>query len=137
MTAPPEKGDRVAVAKMIRLAFFNGIALFGAVIYFIHNYSDNPPSADMSMLRIPIMVIMAGSVGGILFARSRLNRATTAAEASTMSLIGWAFGELPALLGGMYYLMTNDPRFYAVGFFLLLASFILVPIRTDLMRQPQ
>jgi hypothetical protein len=38
-------------------------------------------------------------------------------------------GEGVALAGGVYYFITNDPRYYVTGILVLLASFMLFPIK--------
>jgi hypothetical protein len=44
-------------------------------------------------------------------------------------VIGWAAGELAALAGGVHYFLTNDPQWYGTGVLVLVASYVVLPIR--------
>lgn len=122
------------VAKLIRFAMFMGPTLFGAVAFFLHRQPGYVPVEGWKGLQLMIGGAMLAGLAIVFVARTLLGRATTTQEATTRQLIGWAAGEFAALAGGAYYFLTDDPRLYVVGMIILLASFILVPLRRDFTR---
>jgi len=122
------------VAKLIRLSMFMGPTLLGVVILFIHRQPGYEPVAAWKGLQIMIGAAMLAGLVVIFVARTLTARAANANEAGARQLMGWAGGEFAALAGGVYYFLTNDPRLYIVGMIILLASFILVPLRRDFTR---
>jgi ABC-type Mn2+/Zn2+ transport system permease subunit len=64
----------------------------------------------------------------LLVLRARLARLTESAGRSVL-IIAWAIGEAAALFGGVYYFLSGEPQWFIIGLFLMLASFILFPIR--------
>jgi hypothetical protein len=132
MTPPPaSNANPETVAKLIRFALFMGVAMFGVVTWFVHSQPGYRAEGDWGMLRIAVSVAMLAAVGGIFAARTFLARATNPVDAGARQMMGWAAGEFAAMLGGVYYFLTDDPRFYVIGMVLLLASFILLPFRRD------
>jgi len=126
----PRGGERTpAQLAIIRMAFLGGVLLFGAVIWFLHRQPGYVPDHRMEQLRPVVPVIMLALIGGIIAVRIYLSRITDPQHIGTFQLIGWAIGEAAALFGGVYYFNTDDPRFYVMGLFVMLASFIVVPLR--------
>jgi hypothetical protein len=77
---------------------------------------------------VPIVALAIGLVG-MLVLRAIWSRAVDEKQRSTLMIVGWAMGEGVALAGGVYYFITNDPRYYVTGILVLLASFMLFPIK--------
>ena len=44
-------------------------------------------------------------------------------------IVGWALGEVPAVWGGIHYLLTGDPQRYFTGLMFLVMAFLLLPVR--------
>ena len=129
-TAPIDPRARVAQLALIRLSLLLGVLLFGGVIYFLHrDPSWRPqPGGNAAAIRMATYVVWAAVVVGALVLRGLHARAPEA-ERPTFAILGWALGEAAALLGGVYYFLTDDPRRYLIGVFFLLAAFILFPLR--------
>ena len=49
-------------------------------------------------------------------------------SSSKLPLIAWAIGEMPALFGGVFYLLTGDWTIYMTGLVGLVAAFALFPV---------
>ena len=133
MTGPPgrpgapEYGPKDLM--LIRASFLMGVLMFGGVVFFLHRGAGAPsePAPDM-LIYVPIG---AAAVALLAFypLRSAMMRATDNASRMTLMMAGWGLGEFAALAGGVYYFLTDDPRFALSGVFVLLASFILFPIK--------
>ena len=130
MTNPPQLSpEQAKVTGMIRMSFVIGVLLLGAVTYFIHRQPGYVAPGDNPPLRLALGAMMLVAAGIIFFARMKLGTVTTLGELQTFSLIGWAGGEMAALAGGVYYLMTDNPSLYVVGLFVMIASLIIIPLR--------
>ena len=132
MTGPQPGGgapvDLLRVRMLIRAALFTGVAMFGAVIYFQHRQAGwAPPRFLPELVYVPI-VATALALVGMFVLRAVWSRTTNDQQRATYMVMGWAMGEGAALAGGVYYFITDDPRYYIAGIFVLLASFMLFPI---------
>ena len=126
----PQRGERTpAQLAIIRMSFLGGVLLFGAVIWFLHRQPGYVPDGSMARMRPVIPMIMLAFIAGIVGIRIYLSRVTDPNQLGTFQLIAWAIGEAAALLGGVYYFNTDDPRFFMIGLFVMVASFIVVPLR--------
>ena len=129
MTNPGTPERTSAQLGIIRMAFLMGVLLFGAVIWFLQRREGFVPDGGLERMRPVVPIIMLSFIAAIVGVRIYLSRVTDAAQIGTFQLIGWAIGEAAALFGGVYYFNTGDPRFYIIGLFVMLASFIVVPLR--------
>src|SRR5688572_27932916 len=59
--------------------------------------------------------------------RSRFARRRRASSRIPEVLEGWLLGQMIAWFGILYYALTDDPRWFAAGLFLLLISFVVFP----------
>jgi hypothetical protein len=50
-------------------------------------------------------------------------------RAGTIAVIGWALGELPALMGGVHFLLTGAREWYVWGVGAMLITYFVFPIR--------
>ena len=126
---PSHSPEQARTLGLIRMSFLTGVLLFGGVTYFLHRQPEYVAPGDNPPLRMMIGVILLLSVAGIFFTRMKLSTVRTQGEMSTFQIIGWACGEAGALAGGVYYLLTNNPTLYIIGLFVMLASFIVIPLR--------
>ena len=124
---PPPPGSTLAV---IRIALLTGVLMFGAVTYYVQRggeWQQADPDA-LATLRLVMLVTWVVAVLLLLVLRARLTRLREP-SARTVLIIAWAIGEAAALLGGVYYFLSGDPQWFIIGLFLMLASFILFPMR--------
>ena len=126
MTIPQQ---RAAILLMIRASMFAGVTLFGAVIWALHhqgswNALDVPPA-----MRMLPPIVLAAAVLAVLLIRLVWSTRPAATDRTPLAVIGWGIAEAPALAGGVYYFFTDDPRWMLGGAFVLLASFLLLPVR--------
>lgn len=133
MTAPRQDGtspaDMMRVRMLIRAALLGGVVMFGAVTFVLHRQTDFASVKNAAELIYVPIIAMALGLGGIFAIRPMWSRATNEAQRFTYALMGWAMGEGAALAGGVYYFLTDDAKFYIAGIFVLLASFMLFPIK--------
>ena len=129
MTNPRIPDRTAAQAGIIRMALLGGVLLFGGVVWFLHRQPGFIPDGSMAQMRPVVPFILLAFIAAIVAVRFYLSRVTDEAQLRTFQLIGWALGEAAALFGGVYYFNTDDPRFYIMGLFVMLASFIIVPLR--------
>ena len=114
---------------IIRMALLGGVLLFGAVTWFLHRRPGYVPIGGMEQMRPIVPFIMLAFIAGIVGVRIYLSRITDPKQLGTVQLMGWTIGEAAGLFGGVYYFNTNDPRFFIIGLFVMVASFIVVPLR--------
>ena len=117
------------VVGIIRIAMLVGVLAFGLVTYFMHLRPEYTSPGENPPLKMALAVAMLAATGVIAFARWRLGTIRDEAQLGTYQIIGWAGGESAALSGGVYYFLTDNPNLYVIGLFVLLASFIVIPLR--------
>lgn len=120
-----------ALLALIRIALVAGVLMFGGLTLFIHRQGSWTPMAegDIDTLRIAGFVIWGIAVGGMILLRGKAGREIDRSRYATLSIVGWALGEAPALFGGVYYFLTANAVWYINGLLLLIASFVIFPIR--------
>lgn len=124
--APPP----VSTLAIIRIALLVGVLMFGAVTYTVQR-GDTWQAAGaelLATLRVALLATWVVAVVLLLVLRARLARLAEVAGRSVL-IIAWAVGEGAALFGGVYYFLSGDPQWFLIGLFVMLASFILFPIR--------
>lgn len=129
MTSPGNMERTPTQMAIIRMALLGGVLIFGAVIWFLHRQPGYVPAGGMEQMRPVIPAIMLVFIACIVAVRFYLARVTDPSKVGIFQLVGWTIGEAAAVLGAAYYFSTDDPRFYIIGLFVMLASFIVVPLR--------
>ena len=133
MTAPtsdPLDSRGRATLGIIRLALLAGVLAFGAVTWFAHRRPDYHPAAPVNGPTATFsLVIGVLAIGAALLVRRAAFATTDAAKYRGLCIVGWSFGEMAALAGGIHYFMTNDPSRYAIGVLVMLCTFVLLPLR--------
>jgi hypothetical protein len=114
---------------IVRMAMLGGVLLFGAVTWFLHRRPGYVPLGGMDGLRPFLPLIMVIAALGVIGIRWYLSRVRSDETVRNAQLGAWTLGETAALSGGVYYFTNDDPRYYIVGLFVMLASFIIVPLR--------
>lgn len=122
--APP------SVLAVIRIALLAGVLAFGAVVYFLQRGEGWTPADpdSTSVVRTAMFAVWAGAAVLLIVLRLRLSGLSDSAR-RTMLIVAWAIGEGAALIGGAYYMLSGEPQWFIIGLFIMLASFILFPIR--------
>ena len=125
--------DRLTRVRAILL----GVSLFlGLAVYVFH-------TLGASHLAQPVLVKKLRGVGvltwlyalvqmiDLRFYNSRWMQRRRTAIGIPDSLHGWLFGQMLACFGIVYYGVTEDARWYVAGLALLLATFVIFPIRRE------
>lgn len=118
-----------AVLRLIRLSLLFGVLAFGAVAYFTQ--AQRQPSLEpgvAGMLRLAVFGLSAAVVVASLVMRGIRARATDPGAAATTTIIAWAIGEAPAILGAATYFLAGD----ALAFFVGVAVFVLMLLAVPL-----
>jgi len=124
--------DRQATVRTILL----GIALFaGLVVWVWHSLGvEARPVALAAKLRVVgVMTWLYAlvQIADMRFWHSSISEKRRAQSGIPESVIGWLFGQMLACFGIVYYGVTEDARWYVAGLALLLATFVIFPIRRD------
>ena len=126
---------RVAPLALIRIALLAGVLLFGAVVWWLHR-TGQAQAADADTLhtirQVGSVVWLAAVLAEVVLFAIRLRGGTRDVAAQrSQRLMAWAAGESVALLGGVYYLLSNDPQWYAYGLVFFVLVLLSFPARID------
>ena len=123
-TPPP------ASLAVIRLALLVGVLMFGAVTYMVQRGETWTPARPelLGLLRVAMLSVWLVAILLLFILRARLTSLSETAGRSVL-IIAWAVGEGAALFGGVYYFLSGSAEWFIIGLFVMLASFILFPIR--------
>lgn len=126
----PRSAPPTGTLAVVRIALLMGVLAFGAVVYYLQRGQDWQPAdaSSLSVLRMALLSAWVVAALLLLILRLRLSRLAEPAGRSLL-MVGWAIGEGAALFGGVYYMLSGDPQWFIIGLFIMLASFILFPIR--------
>lgn len=124
------QGPAPAALRVIRGALLAGIVIFGSVAWYV---TQEGPVASVTAdatryLSMVLIGLSAASIGVVLVVRSLRERAEGIERRSTLTVVGWAMGEAPALLGGVIYLMTASAFPYLTGLCVFLLAVFLIPV---------
>jgi hypothetical protein len=114
---------------LIRVAMMTGVLIFGGVTWFIRRSGDGPVFDPANAA--PLLWVARGAWGLamatclVLFTLLRSERRP--ARVRTLSVIGWASGELVALTGGTVWFLTGNPQWYTFGLVFLVLTFLAFP----------
>ncbi|HEX8393139.1 MAG TPA: hypothetical protein VF665_12415 [Longimicrobium sp.] len=127
-SASPSRGTTL---RIIRMALLAGVLSFGGIITFLVS-RDGPRGggsdigAALQWVNIAFLIVAAA---GVLVLQRKHAAERDPAQRQTWNIIAWALGEMTAMFGGVHYLLVGSPAPYLVGLAMLVASFVLVPIR--------
>ena len=123
--APPPK----QVLTLVRIALLTGVLVFGAVAYVVRQGSAPSIAAgEATTLRLVGMIVWGIALAGLIGLRLVFRARAEAGRDTKLPLIAWALGEMPALFGGVFYLLTGDWTIFMTGLVGLLAAFALFPV---------
>lgn len=132
MTAPGgSRPASPATLGIVRLAMLGGMLVFGGVAWYLTHQPgwrpSLPPGRDAFFFAS--LGIWAVVAAGLLLLRIRVRREADPRRRTPLLLVGWALGEMPAVWGGIYFLLTGDPQRYVTGLLFLVMAFLLLPLR--------
>ncbi|MDB4950583.1 MAG: hypothetical protein JWM27_3232 [Gemmatimonadetes bacterium] len=121
--APP-----VSVLRIIRGALAAAPVLLGCVgLWKWHGHAVDPAEHAMhAPIGIVAYALCVAAVGAVLAFRGIRARQEPAVRA-TYSLIGWAFAEAAAMLGGVYLLLDGTPWPWVLGLMVVAFSWMQIP----------
>jgi hypothetical protein len=121
---------RSATLRIIRIALMSGVLVFGGIAYYLTQQQGGGLGPEMAdTLQIVNIVLLVGAAVGIMTIQRRHAAETDPAKRTTLNIIAWAMGEATALFGGVHFMLVGNPIPYLVGLVMMIASFIVVPIR--------
>ena len=118
-----------ATMRIIRVGFLGGVVVFGAVVTFLVGRDGPLAPETAAVLQIMNIVIVVAAALGILYIQRKHAGEREPAAITSLTIAGWACGEVTAIFGAVHYLMVGSPIPYLVGLGMMLASFAMVPIR--------
>lgn len=126
----PTEAERLRSLGLIRVALLLGVLMFGAVTWWQSRQAPPAPTTlTPTELRGLVLGLAVVALITMIAVRVLLGRVREARRRGTLCIVAWAAGEAPALAGGVYYFAFHDPRWYVVGLFVLITSFVVVPLR--------
>ncbi|HEX6534651.1 MAG TPA: hypothetical protein VF041_08635 [Gemmatimonadaceae bacterium] len=126
----PTEAELLRPLGLVRIALLLGVLMFGAVIWW--NSRQAPPAPTTltpTALRGLVLGLAVVALITMIGVRVMLGRVRGARRRGTLCIVAWAAGEAAALAGGVYYFAFHDPQWYVVGLFVLITSFVVVPLR--------
>lgn len=121
---------RSATLRIIRIALLSGVLMFGGIAYYLTQQQGGglgPENADT--LQVVNIVMLIAAAIGILFVQRRHAAEKDPQKRTTLNITAWAMGEATALFGGVHFMLVGNPIPFLVGLVMMIASFVLVPIR--------
>ena len=120
---------RLKPAILIRAALLLGVLFFGAVTWFIRRSGGVPPfdPANATALLWVARGVWGVSMATCLVLFGLLRHSRNAARARSLSIVGWASGELVAMMGGVVWYLTGDSQWYTFGLVYLVLTFFAFP----------
>jgi branched-subunit amino acid ABC-type transport system permease component len=120
---------RSATLRIIRIALLSGVLMFGGVAYYLVQKNGPLGAENAGALQIVNIVLLVGAAVGIMIIQRRHLAERDPAKRSTLNIVAWAMGEATALFGGVHFLMIGNPVPFLVGLVMMIAAFVVVPIR--------
>lgn len=132
MAAPGQsRPTPAATLVVIRLGMLGGMLAFGAVAWHLTHQPGWRPSlpTGVDAFFYASLGVWAAVTAGLLLLRARVRREADPRRRTPLMVVGWALGEVPAVWGGVYYLLTGNPQRYVTGLLFLVMAFLLLPVR--------
>lgn len=116
--------------RIIRVALLSGVLVFGALAYYLTDQRGGGLAPENGgVLQIVNIIILVGAAVGIMVIQRRHLAERDPRKRTTLNIIAWAMGEATALFGGVHFMLVGNPIPFLVGLVMMIASFVVVPIR--------
>jgi hypothetical protein len=126
---PQHPGASSAALRMIRISLLMAVVVTGAMVsVMVQNDPPRAPELARPMLLVNI-VYLIGAMAGILYFQRRHAAEPLRQRRVTFNVVAWALGESTGLFGAAHYLLVGSPIPWLVGLAVLVAAFVLVPVR--------
>lgn len=116
------------ILRLIRIQLLVGALTLGAVAWYLHRDPAWQPSPSAGSIRFVAVIAGVAAAVGVLAVRAAIRRGSDPSRIATLSIVGWALGELAALAGGVHFFASGEPSRYVIGLLLLLTSLLLLPM---------
>lgn len=112
-----------------------GITLFVALLVWICFTLGLVPHGTHLVTKLRVVGVMTWlyalvQIADLRFWHSRYVQRRRAGSRLPEALEGWLLGQMIAWFGIVYYMLTDDARWFAAGLVLFLVSFVVFPITT-------
>lgn len=120
------------VMALVRAAMVLGTVAFGGIVWLLQRQGRVHVAVTSPRLRAyrdaAMVVWVAASValGTLTIVRQRV---LEEARERTLTVLAWTVGELVAVLGAVFYLLSDRLRFYALGLIFLAVALLISPLR--------
>lgn len=121
MTTP--KRAQLAI---IRLAMGSGVLAFGGMAWFVSQSRAADAAPPLQELTYAAWGVWGLALTALAVWRFIRQEQIEKGDATSL-IIGWALGEVPALFGAAYLLVTGVPTLLLVGLVIFAASALLFP----------
>ncbi len=119
-----------ATLRIIRIALLSGVLVFGAIAYYLTDQRGGGLAPENGgVLQIVNIIILVGAAAGIMIIQRRHLAERDPRKRTTLNIAAWAMGEATALFGGVHFMLVGNPIPFFVGLVMMIASFVVVPIR--------
>lgn len=126
---PQPPGASSSALRMIRISLLMAVVVTGAMVsVMVQNDPPRAPELARPMLLVNI-VYLIGAMAGILYFQRRHAAEPLRQRRVTFNVVAWALGESTGLFGAAHYLLVGSPIPWLVGLAVLVAAFVLVPVR--------
>lgn len=126
----PPAGTQIATSlRIIRIAFTGSVVAF-AVFAQRMVAEGGPRGAESApLMRWLNIAFLVAATAAILVVQRRHAREPDPRRRQTLNVLAWAAGETAAFFGIVHWMMVGAAMPFYVGLALMLAAFVLVPIR--------
>jgi ABC-type xylose transport system permease subunit len=114
---------------LIQIAMHAGMLVFLGIVWFVHSQPGFTPTPLPAIVQYMAPVICILALSAIMLVRGLRANITDPQRFASMSIIGWSFGEVAALLGIVYYWFTNDYTWAITGILVQVFGSFMLPAR--------
>jgi hypothetical protein len=122
MTQPKPAGLAI-----IRIALGMGLLTFGGMAFVLSRSRAADAAPPPESLTWAAWGVWGGALAALTAWRLLRARHVERGDAATL-IVGWAIGEVPALFGAAYLLLTGVPTLLLVGYMVFATAMLLFPL---------
>jgi hypothetical protein len=113
---------------IIRASFLMAVLIFGGITYYVHSQTPPTNTVDTETLTWGVLGAWGVITAGLVLLSMRYRRPAPRPHRVNLAIIGWALGEMAALLGGVHYFLTGSPDRYGLGLIIFVIALLMFPI---------